>query len=59
MIKNKYFLYLVLGNILTLSISFILSKIFTIPFKWWNSIAITTSSYVVYNYLENKKNKKE
>lgn len=57
--KNKYFLYLVLGNILTLSISFILTKLLTMPFKWYNVIAMTSSSYIIYHYLENKKERKK
>lgn len=53
--KKNYWSILLLGNLLTLSISFILTRLLSMPFKWWNVIAITTSSYVVHHYLENKK----
>ena len=55
--KKKYFLYLILGNIITLIISFIITRTLKIPFKWWNTVAITSSSYIFFNYLQNKKNK--
>ncbi|WP_202056288.1 hypothetical protein [Streptococcus danieliae] len=54
--KKKYFLILLLGNLLTLSISFILTRLLSMPFKWWNVIAVTSSGYVVHHYLEKKRN---
>ncbi|WP_303976559.1 hypothetical protein [Streptococcus danieliae] len=54
--KKNYWAILLLGNLLTLSISFILTRLLSMPFKWWNVIAATSSSYVVHHYLKKNRN---
>lgn len=53
----RYIIKLIGYNVFSLFIFFILAMLFKIPFRWWVSIAMTTSSYIVYNYLEKKREK--
>ncbi|NYS49147.1 hypothetical protein HZY93_04060 [Streptococcus danieliae] len=55
--KKNYWAILLLRNLLILSISFILTRLLSMPFKWWNVIAATSSAYVVHHYLEKKRNR--
>ncbi|CCP29735.1 hypothetical protein SPN994038_18510 [Streptococcus pneumoniae SPN994038] len=53
----RYTIKLIGYNVFSLFIFFILSMLFKVPFRWWISIAMTTSSYIVYNYLKKKREK--
>ncbi|MGO4936483.1 hypothetical protein ACTQ54_02420 [Fundicoccus sp. Sow4_H7] len=45
-------------NLLTLTMVYVLTLLANKEFKWWVVIAMTSSSFIVSKYLENK-NKKD
>lgn len=55
---NKDLVKLVGYNLLTLTMVYVLTLIANKEFKWWVVIAMTSSSFIVSKYLENK-NKKD
>lgn len=50
--RNKYFKELFMYNILALIIIFVLTRFLKIPFRWWITIATTSSAYIVYRWLD-------
>ena len=55
---GKDLIKLVGYNLLTLTVMYVLTLLANIEFKWWVVIAMTSSSFIVRKYLENK-NKKD
>lgn len=55
---NKDLVKLVGYNLLTLTMVYVLTLLANKEFKWWVVIAMTSSSFIVSKYLENK-NKKD
>ena len=51
----RYIIKLIGYNVFSLFIFFLFAMLFKVPFRWWISIAMTTSSYIVYNYLEKER----
>lgn len=55
---NKDLVKLVGYNLLTLTMVYVLTLLANKEFKWWVVIGMTSSSFIVSKYLENK-NKKD
>jgi len=55
---SKDLIKLVGYNLLTLTMVYVLTLLANKEFKWWVVIAMTSSSFLVSKYLENK-NKKD
>lgn len=55
---SKDLIKLVGYNLLTLTMVYVLTLLANKEFKWWVVIAMTSSSFIVSRYLENK-NKKD